>query len=111
MPLPKEGHLSAMMEGMPNDILCRRLHQLEVHQLLHSEAQVVYPKGLNRCLVLVITTLPESMPHGVTMLNDEPTFLQVNILQFATEGCESKTLFLGGASTATSPMCPAMMPP
>ena len=38
MPLPKEGHLSTMMEGMPNNIPCRRICQLEVHQLLHSEA-------------------------------------------------------------------------
>ena len=43
MPLPKEGHLSAMTEGTPNNISCGRIHQLEVHQLLHSEAQVVYP--------------------------------------------------------------------
>ena len=48
MPLPKEGHSSAMVEGTPSNILCRRICQLEVHQLLHSEAQVVYPKGLNR---------------------------------------------------------------
>ena len=45
MPLPKEGHLSAMMEGTPSNIPCRRICQLEVCQLLHSEAQVVYPQG------------------------------------------------------------------
>ena len=38
VPLPKEGHLSVMMEGMPSNIPCRRICQLEVHQLLHSEA-------------------------------------------------------------------------
>ena len=38
MSLPKGGHLSAMMEGMPSNILCGRICQLEVHQLLHSEA-------------------------------------------------------------------------
>ena len=59
MPLTKEGHLSAMTEGTTSNIPCRRIHQLEVHQLLHSEAQVVYPKGLNGCLVPVTTTLPE----------------------------------------------------
>ena len=41
MPLPKEGHLGTMAEGMPSNILCGRICQLEVHQLLHSEAQVV----------------------------------------------------------------------
>ena len=38
VPLPKEGHLSTMTEGMPSNILCGRIHQLEVHQLLQSEA-------------------------------------------------------------------------
>ena len=97
--------------GTPSNILCGRIHQLEVHQLLHSEAQVVYPNGLNRCLVPVTTTPPKSLSHGITMLDDEPTLLQVNISQFAMEGCKSKTLFLGSASTATSPTCSATVPP
>ena len=84
MPLLKEGHLGTMAEGTPSNIPCGRICQLEVHQLLHSEAQVVYPEGLNRCLVPVITTLPESLSHGITMLNNKTTFLQVNILQFTT---------------------------
>ena len=111
MPLPKEGHLSALTEGMPSNIPWRRIHQLEVHQLLHSEARVVYPKGLNGCLVPVITTLPKSLSHGMTMLNDEPTLLQVDISHFTMEGHGSKTPFLGGGSTSTSPTHPAMVPP
>ena len=70
----------------------------------------MYPEGLNGCLVLVITTLPKSLSHGATILSDEPTLLQVDILQFMMEGHESKTLFLGGGSTSTSPTCPAMLP-
>ena len=38
VPLPKEGHLGAMAEGMTRNIPCGRICQLEVHQLLHSEA-------------------------------------------------------------------------
>ena len=38
VPFLKEGHLRTMMEGMLSNIPCRRIHQLEVHQLLHSEA-------------------------------------------------------------------------
>ena len=34
VPLPKEGHLSAMINGMPNRNACGCLHQLEVYQLL-----------------------------------------------------------------------------
>ena len=106
VPAPKEGHLSAMTEGMPSNILCRSIHQLEVCQILHSEAQVVYPKGLNGSLDPVITSLPESLSHGITMLNDEPTLLQVDLLQFTMEGCESKTPFLSGSSTLYFPHMP-----
>ena len=65
----------------------------------------MYPKGMNGCLVLVITTLPESLSHTVPMLDDEPTFLQVDISQFTMDGHKSKTPFLGGGSTST-PLMP-----
>ena len=71
----------------------------------------MYPKGVNGCLVLVITTLPESLSHSMTMLNDEPTFLQVDIFQFTMDEHDSKTTFLSSGSTSTSPTCPAMEPP
>ena len=106
VPLLKEGHLSAMTDGMPSNIPCGQICQLEVHQLLHSEAWVVYPKGLNGCLVPVITSLPKSLAHGTNVLNDEPTFLQVDLSQFMMEECESKAPFPGSDSTSTSPTCP-----
>ena len=71
----------------------------------------MYSEGLNRCLVLVITSLPESLSNGVTMLNDKPTLLQVDISQFMTEGHESKAPLLRGGPTSTSPTHPAMVPP
>ena len=64
VPFPKEGHLSAMIEGMPSRNACGHLHQLEVHLLLQLECQVVYPEGLNGALELVVTSLPESLAHG-----------------------------------------------
>ena len=109
--LPKEGYLSAMAEGMPSNIPCGRICQLEVHQLLHSEAQVVYPEELNGCLVPVITALPKSLSNSMTMLDGEFTLLQVDILQFTTDIHEFKILFLSGAPTVTSSTCPAMVPP
>ena len=45
MPLPKEDHLGAMAEGTPSNIPCGRICQLEVHQLLHSEAPHSVPRG------------------------------------------------------------------
>ena len=62
VPLSKEGHLSTKMEGTPSNIPCQRIHQLEVHLLLHSEVQVVYPEGLNGCLVPVTTTAQIIIP-------------------------------------------------
>ena len=46
VPLPTEGHLSVMMEGNTNNVPCGKIHQLEVHLLLSSGFQVVYPEGL-----------------------------------------------------------------
>ena len=95
---------------MPSNIPCRQLCQLKFHQLLQSETQVVYPEGLNGCLVPVVTSLPKSLAHGMNDLNDEPTFLQVDLSQFAVEEHESKALIPGNDSTSTSPTCPAMAP-
>ena len=81
VPLPKAGHLSAMIDGKPSRNMCGHLCQLEVCQLLQSENQVVYPKGLNGALELVLTSLPESLTHGMMMLND-PVFLLVDLSSF-----------------------------
>ena len=75
VPLPEEGHLSVMAEESTSNVPYRRICQLEVHQLLSSGFQVVYPEGLNGCQVLVITTLPESLSYGLTMLEGKSTFL------------------------------------
>ena len=45
--LSNEGHLSAMVDGVPCQSTCRHLHQLEVHQLLQCGDQLVYPERLN----------------------------------------------------------------
>ena len=45
------------------------------------------------------------------MLSDEPTLLQVHLLQFMMKGCESMAPFLSSTSTSTSPTHPAMVPP
>ena len=71
---------------------------------------MVYLEGLSGFLVLVITFLPKSLAHGANVLNDEPTFLQVDLSQSATEECESKALIPGFDSTSTSPTHPAMAP-
>ena len=77
-PLPKEGHLSAMFEGTSSRSTCRCLCQLEVHLVLQSGCQVVYPEGLNGVLELVVTSFTESLAHRMNIL-DESTFLLVDL--------------------------------
>ena len=60
-PLPKEGHLSILMEGGTSSAACRQISQLDVCQLLSSGSQVIYPVGLNGCEVPVILSLPKSL--------------------------------------------------
>ena len=54
-PLPREGHLSVLPEGDASRTACGRVSQLEVHQLLHSDSQIIYPLGLNGCKIPLIT--------------------------------------------------------
>ena len=78
--LPKEGHLSAMIDGVPSRNACRCLCHLEVHQLLQWKDWVVYPEGLNRDLEPVTIPLPVLVACGITTsvdLTQEPTFIQV----------------------------------
>ena len=106
MPFPKEGHLSVMAEESTSHVPYRRVHQLEVCQLLSSGSQMVYLEGLNGCQVPVIMTLPESLSNGMTMLEGKSTFLQVDVSQSATIGQESKALSLASGlspTPATSP--------
>ena len=102
-PLSSYGHISIMMDGAPSRSTCRHLSQLAVCQLLQSEIQVVYPEGLNECLVPVVTSLPGSLFHGTNALNNDPTLLQVDLSQFTGEECKSKASIPGRNSTSTSP--------
>ena len=110
-PSPATGHISVMIDGTPSRSACGCLSQLEVCQLLQLETQVVYPEGLNGCLVPVVTSLPGSLAHGTNILNDEPTLLQVDLSKFTGEEHESKALIPSRTSTSTSPAHLAMAHP
>ena len=101
MPLPKEGHLSILAEEHTSHVPYGRIQQLEVHQLLSSGSQVVYPEGLNGCQVPVKTTLLESLSQGVTMLKGKSTFLQVDLYQSTTKAQEPKAPSLGSGLSPT----------
>ena len=57
-----------MIDGAPSRSMCRHLHQLEVYKLLQCGDQVLYPKGLNGGLELVLTSVSESLVQGMNML-------------------------------------------
>ena len=88
VPLPKEGHLSAMINSIPCRNVSGCLCQLEVCQLLQCGDQVVYPKGLNGGLEPVLTSLSGALVQGMNMLGEpacKPSFLSVDLSRFTLE--------------------------
>ena len=86
------------MEGSTSSAICGRISQLDIHQLLSSGSQVVYPVGLNGCEVPVIKSLPNLLAKSTTMVRGEPIYLPVDISQSAVKGQESKALSPGSHS-------------
>ena len=111
MPLPREEHLSIMVEGSTSSATCRRISQLEVCQLLSLGSKVVYLVGLNGCKVPVIASLPELLAKGTNLLRGKAIYLQVDILQFTMEGPELKAPPLGSCSTPILTASPIRAPP
>ena len=106
-PLPKEGHLSILVEGSTSSATCRWISQLDICQLLSLGSQVIYPVGLNGCEVPVIMSLPELLAKGTAMLGGKPIYLPVDIPQSAMKGQESRAPSPGGHSIpilTTSPI-------
>ena len=98
-PLPREGHLSTLVEGT-NSTACRRVSQLEVCQLLSSSSQVIYPAEMNGCEVPIIASLPKLLAKSTNLLGGKPIYLKVDIPQPITEGPELKVLPLGSHSSS-----------
>ena len=97
-PLPKEGHLGILPEGGTNSTACRRISQLEVHQVLLSGLQVAYPVGLNGCEDPIITSLPESLANVISLTGGRSVYLEVALPQPITEEPDQKALPLGRCS-------------
>ena len=105
VPLPKEGHLSTMIDSTPSRNACQHLHQLEVHQLLQCGDWVVYPDGLNGSLEPVLTFLSGALVQGMNMLEPacKPSFLSVDLPQFTLGDCSPKVSAPCRTSTPTPP--------
>ena len=92
-PLPKQRQLSILIEGGTSSAACRWISQIDIHQMLSLGSQVIYLVGFNGCVIPVITSLPESLAKGTTMLGGKPIYLSVDIPQSASKGLEFKAPF------------------
>ena len=101
-PLPREGHLSILVEGGTCSATSRRVSQLEVCQVLSLGSQVVYPVGLNGCVVPVIASPPKSLAKGANLHGSEPIYLKVDTLQSIVEGPKLTLLPPGSQSSLLS---------
>ena len=78
---------------------CRRIIQVEVHQLLVSGLQITYPIGLNGHEEPVITSLPESLANGIRLTGGKSIYLEIVIPQSLAEEPDWKALSIGECST------------
>ena len=78
---------------------CGQISQLEVHQLLNTGLQIVYPIGLNGHDEPIITSLLEPLANGISLTTGEPVYLEINIPPPQVEEPDQKVLPLGEFST------------
>ena len=78
-PLPKDKHLGILPQGKAEETSCGQISQLDVCQLLSSSPQVVYPSGLNAHDEPIITTLPELLSSGTSIIAIKHLYLEIDI--------------------------------
>ena len=78
-PLPKSKHLGILPQGKVEETSCGWINQLNVYQLLSASPQVVYPSGLNGHDEPFITTLPEPLSSGISIIASEHPYLEIDI--------------------------------
>ena len=95
-PLPKGKHLGILLQGKVEETSCRWISQLNVCQLLSASPQVVYPSGLKGHDKPVITTLPEPLSSGISIITSKHPYLEINIPP--KRESDTKALPIGEAS-------------
>ena len=78
-PLPKGRHLGILPQGKVKETSCGQITQFDICQLLSASPQVVYPSGLNGHDETIITTLPELLSSGISVIASEHPYLEINI--------------------------------
>ena len=79
-PLPKEGHLGILPQREVEATPCGQISQMEVHQLIITSPQVIYPIGLNGHNKPIITSLPEPLASSISFTAGKPVYLEIDIL-------------------------------
>ena len=78
-PLPKNKHLGILPQGKVQETCCGQISQLKVCQLLATGPQVIYPIGLNGHDEPIITTLPDPLGSGISLIASEHIYLEIDI--------------------------------
>ena len=91
-PLPKNKHLGILPQGKAQETFCGQISQLEVCQLLATGPQVIYPIGLNGHNEPIITTLPEPLDSGISLITSEHIYLGIDIPSPPVEEPDQKML-------------------
>ena len=89
-PLPKNKHLGILPQGKVQETFCGWISQLEVHQLLAISPQVIYSIGLNRHDEPIITTLPELLDSGISLIASKHIYLGIDIPSLLVEEPDQK---------------------
>ena len=95
-PLSKDKHLGIWPQGKAEETSCGQISQLDICQLLSASPQVVYPSGLNGHDEPIITTLPELLSSGTSIITIEHLYLEIDIP--SKEESDTKDLPIGKAS-------------
>ena len=102
-PLPKDTHLGILPQGNLEETSCGQISQLDICQLLSTGPQLVYPSGLKGHDEPIMTTLPELLSSGTSIIAIEHLYLEINIPP--KEESDTRALPIGKASIiqATNP--------
>ena len=103
-PVPKDKHLGILPQERQRKPPCGQISQLKVCQPLATGPQV-YPIGLNGHDEPVITTLPEPLDSGISLIASKHIYLEIDIPSLPMEEPDQKIPPLSDFSTnlITSP--------
>ena len=93
---PQGQNLGILPQGKAEETSCGWISQLNVYQLLSASPQVVYPSGLNGHDEPIITTLPELLSSGVSVIASKHPYLEIDIPPKGES--DTKVLPIGKAS-------------